>query len=172
MQAMNYVSTRSQANSTATFEDVLLGGLARDGGLYVPDSIPQMSAGDIAALAGLSYEEQAFRVMRPFIGDAFTDDEFEAIIHDKRPEFSARRALRMFKIALEKGTGNSTAIERPSFVLTCKQFGMGQLVDTHALDDADRAQLLASRSKSRAGSRMQSRGSLSSALHRARVVPL
>jgi hypothetical protein len=99
-------------------------------------------------------------------------DEFEAIIHDKRPEFSARRALRMFKIALEKGTGNSTAIERPSFVLTCKQFGMGQLVDTHALDDADRAQLLASRSNSRAGSRMQSRGSLSSALHRARVVPL
>ena len=95
-------------------------------------------------------------------------DEFESIIHDKRPEFSARRALRMFKIALEKGTGNSTAIERPAFVLTCKQFGMGQLVDTRALDEADRVQLLASR----ANSRVQSRGSLSSALHRARVVPL
>ena len=49
----------------------------------------------------------------------------------------------MFKIALEKGTGNSTAIERPAFVETCKQFGMGQLVDTAELDRKEHA--LASR---------------------------
>ena len=54
----------------------MLTGLARDGGLYVPETIPQMSAADIAALAGLPYEEIAFRVMRPFVGDTFTDDEF------------------------------------------------------------------------------------------------
>lgn len=58
----------------------MLSGLARDGGLYVPKDIPQMARGDIAALAGLPYEEVAFRVMRPFIGDAFTDDEFHEII--------------------------------------------------------------------------------------------
>jgi threonine synthase len=58
----------------------MLTGLARDGGLYVPDTIPEMSKADIAALAGLSYEEIAFRVMRPFVGDTFTDAEFRGAI--------------------------------------------------------------------------------------------
>jgi hypothetical protein len=60
-------------------------------------------------------------------------DEFEAIIQNKRPEFSSRRALRMFKLALESGGGNSTAIERPAFVRTCKQFGLGKLVSLEDL---------------------------------------
>ncbi len=76
---MQYISTRGQAPALS-FEEAMLTGLARDGGLYVPSEIPTMSHGDIAALAGLSYEEIAFRVMRPFIGDAFTDDEFQEII--------------------------------------------------------------------------------------------
>ena len=63
---MKYVSTRGQA-PILSFEEAMLTGLARDGGLYLPESIPQMSHADIAALAGLSYEEVAFRVMRPFI---------------------------------------------------------------------------------------------------------
>lgn len=76
---MRYVSTRGQA-PVLSFEEAMLTGLARDGGLYVPEEIPQFSAGDIATMAGLSYEETAFRVMRPFIGDAFSDDEFQGII--------------------------------------------------------------------------------------------
>ena len=76
---MRYVSTRGRAPDLS-FEDAMLTGLARDGGLYVPTDVPVMAAGDIAALAGLSYEEVAFRVMRPFIGDTFTDAEFGDII--------------------------------------------------------------------------------------------
>ncbi|MWD27659.1 threonine synthase [Aquicoccus sp. SCR17] len=76
---MKYVSTRGKAPSLG-FDETMLTGLARDGGLYVPETIPQMSHGDIAALAGLSYEEAAFRVMRPFVADTFTDDEFREII--------------------------------------------------------------------------------------------
>ncbi|MDF1717340.1 MAG: threonine synthase [Antarcticimicrobium sp.] len=76
---MKYISTRGQAPAL-TFEEAMLTGLARDGGLYVPETIPQMSADEIAALAGLSYEETAYRVMRPFIGDSFTDGEFRDII--------------------------------------------------------------------------------------------
>jgi threonine synthase len=72
---MRYVSTRGAAPEL-TFEEAMLTGLARDGGLYVPAEVPVMSQGDIAALAELSYEEVAFRVMRPFIGDCFTDEEF------------------------------------------------------------------------------------------------
>ena len=76
---MKYISTRGQAPAL-TFEEAMLTGLARDGGLYLPETIPRMSADDIAALAGLSYEETAFRVMRPFIGGSFTEDEFREII--------------------------------------------------------------------------------------------
>ena len=76
---MSYISTRGMAPEL-TFEEAMLTGLARDGGLYVPAEIPTLSAEDIAALNGLSYEETAFRIMKPFIGDTFDDDTFRAII--------------------------------------------------------------------------------------------
>ncbi len=76
---MRYVSTRGQAPELS-FEEAMLTGLARDGGLYVPATVPVMSKGDIAALAGLPYEEIAFRVMRPFVEGSFTDQEFADII--------------------------------------------------------------------------------------------
>ncbi|WP_372613696.1 threonine synthase [Aquicoccus sp.] len=76
---MNYISTRGTA-PVLDFEDTMLTGLARDGGLYLPEAIPSLTTGEIAALAGLSYEECAFRIMRPFIGDTFTDDAFRGII--------------------------------------------------------------------------------------------
>ncbi len=76
---MKYVSTRGKAPAL-TFEEAMLSGLARDGGLYVPETVPQMSAEDIRALHGLPYEEVAFRVMRPFVGDVFTDEVFADLI--------------------------------------------------------------------------------------------
>ncbi len=76
---MRYVSTRGSA-PILTFEQAMMTGLARDGGLYLPESIPQLSHGEIAALAGASYEETAFAVMRPYLGDAFTDSEFRGLI--------------------------------------------------------------------------------------------
>ena len=76
---MRYISTRGQA-PVLSFEDTMLTGLARDGGLYVPETVPVLAEAEFAALAGALYEEAAFRVMRPFIGDTFTDDEFRACI--------------------------------------------------------------------------------------------
>lgn len=76
---MKYISTRGNAPELS-FAEAMLTGLARDGGLYVPKKIPTLSADEIAALAGLPYEEIAFRVMKPFIGDSFTDEEFQGII--------------------------------------------------------------------------------------------
>ena len=64
---MQYHSTRGAA-PVLGFEEAMLAGLARDGGLYVPAEIPQMSRAEIAALDGLPYEEVALRVMLPFIG--------------------------------------------------------------------------------------------------------
>ncbi|ATG49244.1 threonine synthase [Celeribacter ethanolicus] len=76
---MRYISTRGQA-PVLNFEEAMLTGLASDGGLYVPETIPTLSADQIASLAGLSYEEAAFIVMKPFIGETFTDAEFKEII--------------------------------------------------------------------------------------------
>ena len=76
---MQYISTRGRAPALA-FEDTMLTGLARDGGLYVPETLPALSHDEIAALAGLPYEEVAFRVVRPFLGGAFDDPTLRRLI--------------------------------------------------------------------------------------------
>ncbi len=76
---MRYVSTRGAA-PVLTFGEAMMTGLARDGGLYVPESVPVMPTARIAAMAGQSYEEIAFRVMWPFLGDTFTETEFRGLI--------------------------------------------------------------------------------------------
>lgn len=84
---MRYISTRGQAPAL-NFEEVVLTGLATDGGLYVPESYPQMSKEDIAALAGLPYHEVAFRVMRPYIGSCIDEDTFRLMLKDTYASFS------------------------------------------------------------------------------------
>ncbi|MDB6182754.1 threonine synthase [Paracoccus fistulariae] len=74
---MRYVSTRGQA-PVLNFEEAMLTGLARDGGLYLPETIPAFSG--IEELSGLPYEEVAFRVIRPFTGDSFSDEELRGAI--------------------------------------------------------------------------------------------
>ena len=76
---MKYVSTRGTA-PTLTFAEAMMTGLARDGGLYVPDHIPQMTHAEIAAMAGQSYEEIAFRVMWPYLGGTFGETEFRTLL--------------------------------------------------------------------------------------------
>lgn len=97
---MHYVSTRGAA-PVLNFEEAMLTGLARDGGLYVPQNIPHMSHADIAALEGLSYEEIAFRVMRPFVGDVFTDQEFGDLIEQAYAGFG--HAARAPLVQLDQG---------------------------------------------------------------------
>ncbi len=76
---MRYISTRGGAPALG-FTDVLLAGLARDGGLYVPETWPRLTADEIRALRGLSYEELAFRIMRPFVGGEVADADLKHMI--------------------------------------------------------------------------------------------
>ena len=71
---MQYVSTRGAAPELA-FEDALLSGLARDGGLYVPAEWPSMAPDAIRALDGLGYAEIVARVIRPFIETSLVSDD-------------------------------------------------------------------------------------------------
>lgn len=83
---MQYVSTRGQAPKL-TFADALLAGLARDGGLYVPETWPQMSPDDIAALAGLPFHEVAFRVLKPFVAGTIDDAVLAQATRDAYAQF-------------------------------------------------------------------------------------
>src|SRR5437660_6737676 len=67
-----YISTRGEA-PTLSFCDVMLTGLARDGGLYVPETWPQLSPETIAGFFGRPYWEVAVDVIRPFVGDEIVD---------------------------------------------------------------------------------------------------
>jgi threonine synthase len=69
---VRYVSTRGEAPPLG-FIDVTLAGLARDGGLYVPEAWPRVDADAIARLAGRPYAEVAIEVIRPFVGGAIDE---------------------------------------------------------------------------------------------------
>ena len=70
---MRYISTRGRA-PVLDFQDVLLTGLARDGGLYVPESWPRIDADALRGMKGLSYPELAVRVLSPFMTGIAEDD--------------------------------------------------------------------------------------------------
>ncbi|MGE0118943.1 MAG: threonine synthase [Dongiaceae bacterium] len=78
---MRYISTRGAAPALA-FDDVLLAGLARDGGLYVPETWPRLTDDEIRALVGLDYAEIAIRVMRPFVDGRVEEDVFARIVRE------------------------------------------------------------------------------------------
>ena len=83
---MRYVSTRGEAPELG-FEDVLLTGLARDGGLYVPASWPRISDRDFTHLQSRSYEDVAYAVIHPFIGGAIPDADLKHMIAEAYGSF-------------------------------------------------------------------------------------
>ncbi|HXP04507.1 MAG TPA: threonine synthase, partial [Stellaceae bacterium] len=75
---MRYLSTRDAGPKPAThsFEDVLLAGLAEDGGLFVPETVPSL---DFAQLKGLPYPDLAARIVGLFAGDSFGHGELRRL---------------------------------------------------------------------------------------------
>ena len=69
-----YNSTRNK-QETATASQAILKGLATDGGLFVPDSIPKLNV-SLEDLTQMSYQEIAYAVMKEFLTD-FTEEEFK-----------------------------------------------------------------------------------------------
>ncbi len=78
---MRYISTRGQAPAR-DFADVLLAGLAEDGGLFIPETWPHFSPADFRAMRGLPYAELAARVMQPFTGNAMPFEVLRTICHE------------------------------------------------------------------------------------------
>ena len=84
---MRYVSTRGRA-APARFAEVLLAGLAPDGGLYVPEEWPAFTPEEIAGFAGRPYAEVAAEVLARFAGDAFPRDQLIALAQDAYATFA------------------------------------------------------------------------------------
>jgi threonine synthase len=83
---VNYISTRGRA-PVLGFEDVLLAGLARDGGLYLPDQWPQLSREMIASFAGRPFAEVAVEVILPFTGGTLTRAQLRAMADEAYASF-------------------------------------------------------------------------------------
>jgi threonine synthase len=81
-----YVSTRGEA-PVLGFCDVMLTGLARDGGLYVPETWPRFSPETIAAFFGRPYWEVAVDVIRPFVGGEITDTDLGRMANEAYATF-------------------------------------------------------------------------------------
>ncbi len=84
---MKYISTRGSAEPLS-FEDVLLAGLASDGGLYVPETLPRFTFEQIESFRHLSYAELAFEIMYPFVEGAIPEDTFKEMLQDTYGSFS------------------------------------------------------------------------------------
>lgn len=83
---MKYVSTRGEA-PVLGFSDALLAGLARDGGLYLPEAFPTFSPDEIRVLRGKSYADIAIRVLTPFIGGEIPQADFERMVREAYATF-------------------------------------------------------------------------------------
>jgi threonine synthase len=75
---MKYISTRGQSPALK-FSEILLGGLAPDGGLYLPESYPQFSDADLTAMRNMNYRDLAFTILSRLIDDIPATD-LKAII--------------------------------------------------------------------------------------------
>lgn len=84
---MKYISTRGNTPAQS-FEDVLLTGLAPDGGLFIPESVPIIEREQLLAWKSLSYTELAFEVLRLYVGDSMPEEDLRNIINETYPVFS------------------------------------------------------------------------------------
>lgn len=82
-----YVSTRGAA-PRLNFADAALTGLARDGGLYVPDACPQISAEEFRNMANQNYLEVAWRVIAPFVGEDISAQDLIALLQKSYKGFA------------------------------------------------------------------------------------
>ncbi len=83
---MKFISTRGDA-PVLSFEEVVLAGLANDGGLYVPETLPKFDTIEIASWATLSYQELVFKIIHPFVDGEVCDDDLKVIIDKAYQDF-------------------------------------------------------------------------------------
>lgn len=98
VDAVKYISTRGEA-PVLEFEDALLAGLARDGGLYVPEVWPTLTPKQIAGFAGQPFHQVAVDVIAPFVGDAIERAALERMTREAYAGFRHPAVTPLVQIA-------------------------------------------------------------------------
>lgn len=91
---MKYISTRGGAKPQ-DFEQVLLTGLAPDGGLYIPEQLPRFTQAEIASWAKLNYSDLAMKVISPFVGETIPESELKRCIDESYAGFTHKAVAPM-----------------------------------------------------------------------------
>ena len=94
---MRYISTRGQAPSLS-FEDVLLTGLASDGGLYVPETLPQFSHQEIASWSTLNYADLAHKILLPFVEEDISSSELKTMVDETYASFNHKAVAPLIQL--------------------------------------------------------------------------
>lgn len=97
---MKYVSTRGSAESLG-FEDVLLAGLARDGGLFVPETWPVLPAATVAAFAKMSFAEIAVEVIAPFADGEISKPQLRRMAEEAYTSFDVADVAALHRLSPE-----------------------------------------------------------------------
>ncbi len=95
-----HLSTRG-GDAGRRFEEVLLAGLAEDGGLFLPESWPQFPKDALAAMQGLSYAETARHILLPFVEDCFDEAELAALCEEAYAGFDHAATAPLRQIAAD-----------------------------------------------------------------------
>ncbi|MGB1360945.1 MAG: threonine synthase [Alphaproteobacteria bacterium] len=94
---MKYISTRGSAPKLS-FSDVLLAGLAEDGGLYIPETYPQITADDLARFKSMEYVDVAFEVIKPYVETCINDNDLKNMLKDTYKSFSHKDVAPIIKL--------------------------------------------------------------------------
>ncbi|MAM72905.1 MAG: threonine synthase, partial [Tistrella sp.] len=132
---MQYISTRGRA-PRLDFGQVLLDGLARDGGLYLPESWPRVEPATMRAWRGLDYAGLAKQVMRLFVGTTIAPADLDRMIDDTYAGFGHKAVAPLKQLGANEWV--MELFHGPT--LAFKDFALqllGRLFD-HALDRSDR----------------------------------
>ena len=95
---MKYISTRGGCPEH-TFKQVLLTGLAPDGGLFVPAELPRFDVEEIASWKGLSYADLAMKIIVPFIGTEIPEAKLRSIIEESYSGFESAEVAPLKELA-------------------------------------------------------------------------
>ena len=98
---MLYKSTRGQS-PTVPFSEVLLGGLAPDGGLYVPEEFPNFTQKEIEAMASLSFSEVAAKILFPFVSGEMDKETFSNLVKDTYRVFEDEDVVKLVESGDER----------------------------------------------------------------------
>ncbi|GMI15570.1 hypothetical protein TrLO_g14936 [Triparma laevis f. longispina] len=119
---IHYKSTRS-SSLTSTFANALTSGYAQDGGLFVPNVIPQFSAAELEEMKGMSFDELAYAVLRPFVpSNEIGDDDFKSIIASSFSLFHSENRVELSQPGGAEGIQISELFHGPTFCF--KDFGL------------------------------------------------